>query len=417
MITVVGLGFVGLTTALGFCEKGFNVYGYDIDKEKIKKFESGIVPFYEPYLEDKLNKYKNNNFKLSHDLKEAVNNSKIIFLCVGTPSNNEGSVDLSFLFSAIKNTVNSIDKKDYKILVIKSTVPPSTTSYFLKPYIEKLGFKVGEDIGLANNPEFLRESYAWEDFLYPDRIVIGYEDSKSVKIVEDIYKPFNSQIFKVSLNSAEYIKYLSNTLLATLISFANEQSMIGKSIGDIDIKKSFQILHLDKRWNGNPANMTSYVFPGCGFGGYCLPKDTNALINHSLKNFYKPEILQSVLKVNRQIKEHIIKEIMSKVNTNEYIGILGLSFKPNSDDVRDTPANEIIKLLIENGYNKIIAYDPLAIDTFKKTYNFHIDYGDTLKDVLDKVSHIVILTAWDDFIECRESIAKKNVFDYRYIFD
>jgi UDPglucose 6-dehydrogenase len=417
VITVIGLGFVGLTTALGFSDKGYSVYGYDIDQKKKEKLRKGTIPFYEPYLDEKLNQHLNKGFTIVDDLQEAVNNSKVIFLCVGTPSKPDGSAYLGYILDAIKSIAAYIKKPNFKVLVLKSTIPPSATSKSIKQYIESLGFKVGVDIGLTNNPEFLREGYAWEDFMNPDRIVIGQEEDKSGQIVEKIYQSFNAPIYRVSLNTGEFIKYLSNTLLATLISFANEQSLIAKSIGDIEIKKSFQVLHLDKRWFGDPAKMASYVYPGCGFGGYCLPKDTMALVNQSFKNSYSPQLLTGTLKVNEAIKEFAVNDVAGKVEENEYIGILGLAFKPNSNDIRDTPAKSIIEGLLQKGYKNIIAYDPMANQEFKEAYGLPIEYSSSLKSLLAKVNHVVILTAWDEFLINRESIKKKNVFDYRYIYD
>jgi len=416
LITVIGLGFVGLTTALGFSDKGYRVYGYDINEKKKDQLRKGEIPFYEPYLNGKLKQHLNKGFTIVDDLQEAVINSQVIFLCVGTPSKADGSADLGYIFDAINSLTGYITKPEFKVLVVKSTIPPSTTSERIKPYLEQLGFKVGIDIGLTNNPEFLREGYAWEDFMNPDRIVIGQEDEKSGQIVETIYHPFNAPIYWVTLNTAEYIKYLSNTLLATLISFANEQSLIAKSIGEIDIKNAFKVLHLDRRWFGSPANMTSYAFPGCGFGGYCLPKDTMALVSQSLKNSYTPELLRSVLKVNETIKEFVVCDVVSKAEENEYIGILGLAFKPNSNDIRDTPAKAIIQGLLQKGYKNIIAYDPMANEEFKEAYGLPIEYAPNLPSLLSRVDHVVIVTAWDEFIKNEESIKKKNVIDYRYIY-
>ena len=417
MITVIGLGFVGLTTALGFSDKGYIVYGYDINQKKKVMLREVNIPFYEPYLDKKLNQHLNKNFTIVDDLQEAVNNSEIIFLCVGTPSKTDGSADLSYIFEAIKSVTACIKKPNFKVLVIKSTIPPSSTSESIKPYLEKLGFKVGSDVGLTNNPEFLREGYAWDDFMNPDRIVIGQEDDKSGQFIEKIYQSFNAPIYHVSLNTAEFIKYLSNTLLSTLISFANEQSLIARSIGDIDIKKAFQVLHLDKRWFGTPANMTSYVYPGCGFGGYCLPKDMMALVNQSLKNSYSPELLISALKVNETIKKFVVDDVSRKAEEKDKIGILGLSFKPNSNDIRETPAKAIIDGLIQRGYKNIIAYDPMAIEEFKAAYGLPIEYSPNLELLLSRVNHVVILTAWEEFIKNEESIKTKNVFDYRYLYN
>ncbi|KON85969.1 UDP-glucose 6-dehydrogenase [Sporosarcina globispora] len=416
MITVIGLGFVGLTTALGFSDKSYPVYGYEIDEKKKEQLRTGNIPFYEPYLEEKLNQHLNKGFTIVDDLQEAVNNSKVIFFCVGTPSNTDGSADLTYIFDAIKSVVGYINKPEFKVLVLKSTIPPSTTSEKIKPFLGNLGYRIGVDIGLTNNPEFLREGYAWDDFMNPDRIVIGREDEKSGMIVEKIYQTFDAPIYQVTLNTGEFIKYLSNTMLATLISFANEQSIIARTIGDIDIKQAFQVLHLDKRWVGAPASMTSYVYPGCGFGGYCLPKDTKALVSQSLFNSYSPELLISTLKVNETIKEFVVSDVVNKVKANENIGILGLAFKPNSNDIRETPAKAIIERLIQKGFKNIIAYDPLAMEDFKGAYSLPVEYADSLQSLLSKTNHTVILTAWPEFIKNEELIKRKNVFDYRYLY-
>lgn len=415
MITVIGLGFVGLTLALGFSDKNYKVYGYDNDQLKQEKLKKGNIPFYVENLEEKLNEHLNKNFLIVDNLEEAISNSEIIFICVGTPSKSDGSANLDYIFEAIRSVKASIVKPEYKVLVIKSTIPPSSTSEKIKTFIEELGFKVGTDIGLTNNPEFLREGSAWEDFMYPDRVVIGQEDEKSGEKVEEIYRCFHAPIYRVSLNTAEFIKYLSNTLLASLISFSNEQSIIAKLIGDIDIKKAFQVLHMDKRWFGTPAKMSTYVFPGCGFGGYCLPKDTAALVTQSLQNSYSPELLKSVLTVNEKMKDFVVNEIVEKTKTEEKIGILGLAFKPNTNDIRLTPSKGIIESLLNRGYKNIMAYDPMAMEEFKLAYGLAIDYSSSLSSLLSEVDHVVILTSWDEFKSNDELIKKKNVFDYRYI--
>lgn len=414
MIAVVGLGFVGLTTALGFAYKGYKVYGYDADIERISELKKNIIPFHEPHLIDILEKHTDRNLFICNTLKESILNASIVFYCVGTPGKNNGETDLGHLKNAIQNSLNFIETDEHKVLVIKSTVPPTTTQEILKPLIEGHGFKVGKHIGLTNNPEFLREGFAWDDFIHPDRIVIGEFDEKSGKMVEDIYKPFEAPIYRVSLNTSEFIKYLSNTLLSTMISFSNEMSMIADIFGDIDISNAFKILQLDKRWFGKPAKMTSYVYPGCGFGGYCLPKDTFAIYRAAIKKGHESFFIKEILSVNDKVKRHLVEKIIKSSNNDDYIGILGLSFKPDSDDVRGTAAKDIIKMLIEKGRNKVIAYDPLASDNFKKTYDLPIIYARTLEEVTQKCDVIVILTAWQEFKVKKELLHGKTVIDGRY---
>lgn len=415
MITVIGLGFVGLTTGLGFSHKGFKVYGVDVWEPKLNAIKKGEVPFYEPHLEEALKKHLGNNFIPTNNLKEALENSEIVFYCVGTPMGDTGAADLSQLLGAIESTLKLIDKKSFKVLVVKSTIPPSTTKEKIKPFIEKMGFKTGTDVGLANNPEFLREGYAWDDFVNPDRVVVGTEDEKSLGLLKKIYEPFGKPIHSVSHNSGEYIKYLSNTLLSTLISFANEQSMIAHTLGDINISQAFKILHQDKRWHGSPAGMSSYVYPGCGFGGYCLPKDTNALVALAGQKGYDAGMLKNALHINDEIKDFHVGRIAQSVAKDEPIGVLGLSFKPNSDDVRDSPAMHIISRLVAKGYTNILGYDPIANTLFDNLYKLPVKYMSSMEDVVANSKCLLILTGWSEFKEKKELLNGKTVFDLRYI--
>lgn len=417
MISVLGLGFVGLTTALGFSEKGFKVYGFDVDSEKLNSIQNKKIPFYEEGLQEILDKNLDKNFVLSDSLSSAVAQSKIIFLCVGTPSDDSGKADLTYLLNAIDEILKNIKKEDKKLIITKSTIPPSTTKQHVIPFIESKGFKVGEDIFVANNPEFLREGHAWSDFISPDRVVVGAEEEYSRNLLQEIYKPFNAPIHYVSLNTGEFIKYLSNTLLSTLISYANEMSMIAASIGDIDTKKAFNILHEDKRWFGEPCAMTSYAFPGCGFGGYCLPKDTQAMAYKAGEFGYNAKILKDVLNVNNEIKPFWIDKITENLPKGTNIGILGLSFKPNSDDIRQTPSKIIIDMLLEKGYKNICAYDPIANELFDKVYNLPLRYKNSVKEVADYCDVVVIATAWKEFADEQHCLEGKTVYDLRYILN
>jgi len=224
MITILGLGFVGLTTGLGFSKKGFKTYGIDINTDRLNKLKNYEIPFHEPHLKDVLQETLGNTFILDASFEEAIKNSEAIFICVGTPSAADGSADLKYILGAIDQILEVNDKK-FKVIITKSTVPPSTISKKVFPYVQDKSKNFDREIGLASNPEFLREGYCWEDFIEPDRVVIGVEDEKSKDILNKLYKPFNAPIHYVSYNSAEFIKYLSNTLLSTLISFSNEMSI------------------------------------------------------------------------------------------------------------------------------------------------------------------------------------------------
>jgi len=416
MITILGLGFVGLTTGLGFAKKGFNTYGFDIDEERLAMLNSHQIPFHEPHLKEVLQETLGKSFFLDVSFEEAIKNSEAVFICVGTPSAPDGSADLKYILAAI-DQILEVDDNKFKVIITKSTVPPSTVSKKVIPYVKEKELTYKRNVGFASNPEFLREGYCWEDFIEPDRIVLGVEDEDSKAILDKIYLPFNAPIHYVSYNSAEFIKYLSNTLLSTLISYANEMSMVADGIGDIDITKAFRILHEDKRWTGSPAGMASYVYPGCGYGGYCLPKDTSALNSIAIENGVDTQVLSGNIQINSNIKDFVVKKITSKIDKSDSIGILGLSFKPESDDVRLTPSKDIIEKLIEKGYTNINAYDPIANDEFKKHYpSIKINYCDNLASVLELSDNMVVLTSWKEFKEQKELISKKNVFDFRYIY-
>lgn len=417
MITVIGLGFVGLTTALGFSKKGFKTYGVDLNQDRLNKLKNFEIPFHEPHLKEVLEETLEKSFFLDTPLEEAIKNSSAIFLCVGTPSMPDGSADLSYILGAVDQILD-VDFTDFKVIITKSTVPPSTVSKKVKPYVDqKLKELHKNNIGFASNPEFLREGHCWEDFIDPDRIVIGVEDEKSKQVLDKIYQPFDAPVHYVSYNSAEFIKYLSNTFLATLVSFANEMSMIADKIGDIDVPKAFRVLHEDRRWTLPNGAMSSYVYPGCGYGGYCLPKDTSALFSISQANGFTPNILKGTIETNDKIKEFVVEKVAQATTTADSLGILGLSFKTGSDDVRLTPSKDIIEKLISKGYKKIYAYDPLANKEFNLNYpHISIEYCDSLEDLMDKTNNVLILTAWKEFKEKKAAIEKKNAFDFRYIY-
>ncbi|RSK28612.1 UDP-glucose/GDP-mannose dehydrogenase family protein [Bacillus sp. HMF5848] len=412
-ITVLGLGFVGLTTALSFSEKNHKVFGFDIDQEKVECLQSGKVPFLEPGLDEALNRHLNNNFVLTDNVSNAVKQSDFIFLCVGTPTGKSGEADLKYIFNAIDMFYSVLNDDKYRVVVVKSTVPPGTTSEKITPYLIKLGVKVGEAVSIANNPEFLREGHCWDDMLNADRIVCGVSDMKSESMLRNLYKNFNTLFFAVSLNTGEYTKYLSNTFLATMISYANEMSKIATVIGDIQIKDAFNILHLDRRW-GN-ADMASYVFPGCGFGGYCLPKDTQALYSKAFSKGYDSRLLHNVMKINNSMPLFMFNKIKAVSNLTDSIGILGLSFKPGSDDVRDSSAAKIISMLINEGHNNIFAYDPVSNKNFDKEYKFkQIKYHHTLNSICEEANVLVLVTAWDEFREVNKKYPNKPIIDCRY---
>ena len=431
VVTVFGLGFVGLTTALGFAETGCKVLGIDVDEERKKSLRNGIIPFHEPHMEAVLRKHLGNSFYVTDELETAIRESTYVFYCVGTPYGADGSADLTYLFSAIDSTLEAIHDEKFRVLVTKSTIPPSTTAEKILPYVKKSCGKA-KFVGVANNPEFLREGHCWEDFTKADRIVLGINDEKSKALLTELYEPMGIPIKCVSHSTGEFIKYLSNTLLAALISYSNEMAEAAEAFGGIDVAEAFRILHMDKRWNN--CSMTSYVYPGCGYGGYCLPKDTCAFYTQAEAKGFDAQILGQVIRTNterpRQIAEQIGRYLNNCIQQQENeendcpagerrspgtIGILGLSFKPESDDVRDTPAVKIIQELKKLGYQDIIAYDPIAMNVFQQKYpDIAIGYAESLAKAYDESDILAIVTAWEEF-RIVPALGKKKVIDCRYM--
>ena len=416
VITVFGLGFVGLTTSLGFAEYGHKVYGVEINQLRLETIKGGKRPFLEPGLDDALIRHLGAGFNpIGIDqLEQAVKESDCIYYCVGTPYGKDGQADLTYLFAAIDQTIAAREEGKYQVLVVKSTIPPSTTSTKIIPHLQEKGLKVGVDLGVANNPEFLREGHCWDDFINADRIVLGVSDDQSAQMLREVYATVKEPVFCVSLNTGEFIKYLSNTLLATLISYSNEMSIVADTIGGIDVAQAFRILHMDKRWGG--ATMASYVYPGCGYGGYCLPKDTNALYAVTRTAGFDAKILHHVIDTNDHMPQFIAQKVIKAVGPDKgrCIGMLGLSFKPGSDDVRDTPSAKIIKALLDEGYTNICGYDPVAIEEFSTHYQLPMGYVDSYEKILEKADVLVIATAWPEFQDVKER-TNKAVVDCRYM--
>lgn len=409
-ITIFGLGFVGLTTAVGFAikhfeDKGYQIYGYEIDENKARMLKSGQIPFFEEGLQYGLNRTLSQNLHITNDIDLALDSADIVFFCIGTPMGEDGSANLDFIKSAIIECVKrgQILRKD-AVFVIKSTIPPGSVSEIFAPLCDTFV--------IASNPEFLREGFAYSDFLEPDRIVVGINNDAIKDIFRRIYAPFNAPIIFTNTNTAEFIKYLSNTCLSTLISYSNEMSIIAESIGDIDIKRAFEVLHLDKRFFGNPANITSYIYPGLGFGGYCLPKDTLALAKRANDAGVRVEILNKVLQVNDDILDFYVRKISTECDKSTKLGILGLSFKPNSDDVRDSKSASLIEKLLRAGFTQICAFDPMANEIFQKTYNFPITYCQNAESAINQSDVLIIATAWKEFCHLN---SEKKIYNLRYV--
>jgi UDPglucose 6-dehydrogenase len=415
VIGIVGLGFVGLTAGLGFAERGLKVLGFDVATGRATQIAAGKVPFHEPGLPEALARHNGHGFRLVSTLAELVGECDVIFLCVGTPQDADGRADLQMLLQAVRETAQAMVQGQRRLtIVVKSSVPPGTAQKQIVPELKRLGLNPGHEIGFANNPEFLREGLAWDDFLKPDRIVIGSDDEMSGEAVAAAYASFGAEILRVSLTTAEFIKSVSNAFLATLISFANECSMIADSIGGVDIRTAFQALHRDRRWFGTPAGMSTYFYPGCGFGGYCLPKDSAAFASVAEDNGYQPQITRGVIQVNRAIREHFVSKIVAATQPHSRIGLLGLSFKPGSDDVRDSPASTFVPRLQQSDRHNLVGYDPIATDAFRQTFNFSLDYAPSLEEIARQSDLLVILVAWPEFRIHQALYAGKPIIDGRY---
>ena len=416
-ITVIGTGYVGLVTGTCFAEMGNTVYCVDIDEKKIDNLKKGIIPIYEPHLATMVidNQTRNNLF-FTTNLKEALNNSNIIFICVGTPQSDGGGVDLSFVFDVAKQIAENISKDS--IIVTKSTVPIGT-SFKIKEIIEDN--KINDvNIDIASNPEFLKEGVAIQDCMHPDRIIIGTENINSAEILKELYGPFVSnheRFIFMDIKSAEMTKYAANAMLATKISFMNEIANICEKTG-ANIQSVRLGIGSDKRIGYN------FIYAGCGYGGSCFPKDVKGLINTSVENGYVPKILSMVDEVNEVQKMVLVNKIISKFgeDLNDFtFAVWGLAFKPQTDDVRSAPSITIIKELLKRGA-RIKAYDPKAIETFKREVNHeNIEFIASKYDALDDADALILITEWKEFRsldleELSKRLKSKIIFDGRNIY-
>ncbi|QDA30613.1 UDP-glucose/GDP-mannose dehydrogenase family protein [Thermococcus indicus] len=396
-ISVIGSGYVGLVTGTGFVKLGNEVIFVDVDERKVEMINNAQPPIYEEGLEELMKQFKG-KYHATKDYRKAILNSDVTFICVGTPSREDGSIDLTYVKQVAKELGKALrEKKNYHVVVVKSTVLPGTTEEIVKPILENYSDKKAfQDFGLAMNPEFLREGIALSDFLNPDRIVIGVQDERAKRVLEELYAPINAPKLFTDIKTAEMIKYASNAFLATKISFANEIGNICKKLG-IDSWKVFEGVGLDHRISPH------FFRTGIGWGGSCFPKDTRALIRKAEELGEEPLILKAVVEVNERqplklielLKKHI-PELKGKT-----IGVLGLAFKPDTDDVRETRAHVVVKKLLEEEA-RVIAYDPQAMENFKRFYpdvGENIEYASSGEEVLNRSDAVLIVTEWSEFEE------------------
>lgn len=415
-IAIIGTGYVGLVTGTCLAESGNNVLCVDIDKAKVEKMKQGTVPIYEPHLDNLFQRnIKAGRLNFTTDLKDAVHFAEIIFLALPTPPGEDGSADLSYVLNVSQQIADVIN--EYKIVITKSTVPVGTADKIKKIFAEKNK----SFVDVVSNPEFLREGFAVDDFMKPDRIVIGTKSEKAKKILTELYKPFVRQgnpIIFMDEKSSELTKYAANAFLALKISFMNEIANLCEKTGaDVDMIRLG--IGSDERIGRR------FLFAGIGYGGSCFPKDVLALHYTASEYNYDFKILNAVMQVNQIQKTIIVQKIKKFFNNdlkNKKIAIWGLAFKPDTDDIREAPATDIIHALLNEGV-KISAYDPEAMNNFKKIFNeTQINYAQDPYEPLKNADALVICTEWQlfrnpDFDKMKELMKGKNIFDGRNIYD
>ncbi len=414
-IAVIGTGYVGLVTGACFAEFGVEVTCVDVDDKKIEALNSGRIPIYEPGLEKIVVKNTaSGRLHFTTDIKSAVEEALVVFLAVGTPPKADGSPDMSFYEAAAREIAESMN--GYKVLVTKSTVPVGTGKW-LKDFVKK---RLRNDInfGVASNPEFLREGAAIEDFMRPDRVVIGSNEEDAVAIMKDLYRPLyliETPIVITSLEAAELIKYAANAFLATKITFINEIANLCDAIG-CDVHDVAKGIGMDKRVGGK------FLHPGPGYGGSCFPKDTRALTKVADKFEVETLIVDAVVKANDLQRRAMIPKIEKLVGElkGKNIAVLGLSFKPETDDMRESPAIDIIKDMLARGAN-VKAYDPVAMNEARHVLP-DIGYAENEYDAIKNADALVIITEWNQFraldMEKVKSLLKEpKVADLRNIYE
>ncbi|NCS89190.1 MAG: UDP-glucose/GDP-mannose dehydrogenase family protein [Ignavibacteria bacterium] len=420
-IAVVGTGYVGLVSGTCFAETGNHVICVDVDKKKVQKMKDGIVPIYEPGLEILFDRnIKKNRLFFTSDIREAVREAEIVFLCLPTPQGGNGAADLQYVIKVAEDLGKFFNEEPnigFKVLIDKSTVPVGTSDKVraaVKKYAPDFEFDV------ASNPEFLREGVAVEDFMKPERVVIGTENPKTKALMEELYEPFvrsGNPIYFMDVKSAEMTKYASNSFLATKISFMNEIANLCEITG-ADVDKVRIGIGSDSRIGKR------FLFPGVGYGGSCFPKDVMALINTANENEYDFKILKSVVTVNKLQGEHFVNKVLKHYNGNikgKHFALWGLAFKPNTDDVRDAPAFTVIRELQKNGAS-VTAYDPEAMATTKAVLGDSIKYAKISYEALEGADALIIVTEWNEFRnpnfeKIRSLIKDPVIFDGRNLYD
>ncbi|MBI5188099.1 MAG: UDP-glucose/GDP-mannose dehydrogenase family protein, partial [Nitrospirae bacterium] len=419
-IGIIGTGYVGLVTGACFTEFGIFVTCVDKDEKKIKSLNKGIVPFYEPGLEDLVRRnIKQGRLNFTTKIADAVNSSLVIFIAVGTPPRGDGSADLEYIEAVAKEIASHLD--GYKVIVTKSTVPVGTGQKLRETISRSLKEQV--DFDIVSNPEFLREGSAIEDFMRPNRVIIGVDPESSsgqqaIAIMKDLYKPLyliETPFVITNIETAELIKYASNSFLATKISFINEIANLCEKVG-ADVHMVAKGMGLDQRIGAK------FLHPGPGYGGSCLPKDTRAIINIAEKHGVELNVINAAVKANESQRGFMIDKVRMAMGElkGKTIAVLGLSFKPNTDDIRDAPSIYIIKKLLESGA-RIRAYDPAAMNSTKAVLP-EISYCRDSYDAVRGVDALMIVTEWNQFRNLdleriKRLLRQPYFFDLRNIYE
>ena len=414
-ISVIGTGYVGLVTGTCLAETGNEVICVDIDKEKVEKMRNGVVPIYEPHLDVLFDRnIKADRLRFTTSLDEGLEHGKIIFLALPTPEDEDGSADLSYVLNVSKLIGDKI--KEYKVIVDKSTVPVGTAEK-VKQVISR---KVICEFDVVSNPEFLREGFAVDDFLKPERIVIGSSSDKATSLMQKLYKPFvrsGNPIIVMDEKSAELTKYAANAFLATKITFMNEIANYCEKVG-ADVDKIRAGMGTDSRIGKR------FLFPGIGYGGSCFPKDVKALQKAGKDQSFDFKILNSVIEVNEKQKIILLPKIEKHFNnelSDVKLAIWGLAFKPETDDIREAPSIYLMRELLKKGA-KLSVYDPEAIPNIEKQFGNSLNYCNSMYEALDGADALVICTEWSifrtpDFQKVKQLLNQNIIFDGRNLYD
>jgi UDPglucose 6-dehydrogenase len=420
-LAVVGTGYVGLVSGTCLAETGNNVICVDVDEKKIETMINGHIPIYEPGLEVLfLRNIVKKRLSFTTNLREAVRKSEVVFLCLPTPQGGDGAADLKYVLKVADDLGQMFkDEPDlgFKVIVDKSTVPVGTSDR-VRAAITK--YAPNFDFDVCSNPEFLREGIAVEDFMKPERVIVGTSNEKSKKVMEQLYEPFvrtGNPVYFMDEKSAEMTKYAANSFIAMKISFMNEIARLCELTGA-------QVDNVRLGIGSDSRIGKRYLFPGIGYGGSCFPKDVHALVNTANENKYDFKILKSVIDVNKDQVTHFFKKISSHYKGDlkgEHFALWGLAFKPNTDDVREAPAHYLIKLLLDAGAT-IKAYDPEANQTSRAVLGDTIQYAETSDDTLNGADALIVVTEWKefrnpDFEKIKNGLKSPVIFDGRNLYD